>query len=433
MISAIETRPLPTADTAMPATPELSKETQIFCRSINATSTVLYQMMCDSRNHQHKNFMFFVPNLFASLSMIYAGAPESLKDAMERAFHMGELKDEKWHAHFNAWSQKIQNNCGTFTESVSAMLKTDQQRVKFLQGQLVVSKLPLAQQFSQNLAYYRPECTTFQNPEDAKAITNAWVEKKTEGKIKNLVEDVSSELVLIMASAALFQGNWQYPFKKENNSQEVFYNSDGTKVKVPMMNKGIDTLKMAHDHGKDYSIEILELPFHGNISLLIINPEFSRWEKDAYKKCAPQLQNYMTADNLQKLLDNYEKRFSKARGLSIGIPKVTLEDKTDLMQELKQSELVKKILDADFNCMFNTDSKQVMKTPQLVSEVKFVMNEEGAEIAAASYSPTNAESCDPYFKVCGPFGIAVVDRQSKTIMGMGQVLKMVGEPVTKEW
>ncbi len=83
---------------------DLCRETLLFQKSLNLASTDLYRLMSQVRSNENRNFIFFTPNLIASLSMLYAGAPEELKRAMEEALHMGELKEDKWHTHFNAWS-----------------------------------------------------------------------------------------------------------------------------------------------------------------------------------------------------------------------------------------------------------------------------------------------------------------------------------------
>jgi serine protease inhibitor len=409
-------------------------ETTLFQKAINATATDLYRQMCAVRNVQNKNFIFFTPNLIASLSMLYAGAPAELKTEMEKALHMGELKEQMWHSSFQNWSEGIEKRCRGLSQSVPSMLKADQERLKFQQTQIITthSDAPLTHQARCNLMYYSPEMFTFSKPEEAQKLINDRVAQKTEGKIQNLVENVSSNLTLIMASAALFKGQWQYPFEKKDNSEEVFSNSDGSCVRVEMMNKGIDDLRMAYDHNEvmGNSIQILELPFHGDVSLLLFKLD-TRWGGKV-QDCAPALQKYMTRDTIQGLLDNYEKRFNKTSALTVGIPKVNLREKSDFLKELSHTELAQKLLSANFSGSL-VQTNIATLTPALVSEVNFTMDEDGAAVAAASYSPTYYQSCDPEYKLNVPFGLAIVDRTTQTILGMGQVLHMEGEKVDKKW
>lgn len=413
---------------------EVHTETILFQKAINATATDLYQQMCKARNSQNKNFIFFTPNLIASLSMVYAGAPEELKTVMEQALHMGELKGEQWHKKFQNWSEGIQNRSRALSQSVPSTLKANQAGFKFQQTQIIThhSDVALTNQARRNLLYYNPEMFSFTEPEEARRLINDRVEQKTEGKIQNLVEDVSKDLVLILASAALFKGQWKYPFEKEKNSEEVFNNNDGNCVRVEMMNKDIDDLRMASDYNEDadYSMDILELPFHGDIALLLIKP-YLGWDCKV-QNSASQLQKYMTESNIQGLLDNYDERFQKKKALKLGIPKVTLQEKTDLLKELSHTQLAQKLLEADFTGTLVQANKQTV-IPELVSEVNFTMDEEGAAVAAASYTPSRMQCTkQPKFILNGPFGLAIVDRTSQTVLGMGQVLNMDGEKLEKK-
>ncbi len=404
------------------------KETTLFQRAINAFSTDLYQQMSQIRSKENRNFVFFTPNVVASLSMLYAGAPKKLKNTMEETLYMGELKEGKWHTHFNHWSMDIQKR-GSAALQKSSLAKTDQIGFNFQQTQMIaVHKDTLLMESATNhLLKYKPEFLLFKNPEEARTLINEKVAEKTEGKIQDLIENIPEDLVLIMASVALFKGKWQYPFNKAENSKEVFYNSDNTKVHVEMMNQEIDDLRTALHYNADedtgYSVAVLELPFHGQLTLLLIKPDAKP------PKCAETLQRYMTQWGLQNLLERYENLFSDPYSLTIQIPKLILQDKTNLLTELSHTPWAQALLNADFNQTL-VDAGFPTRAPQLASEVHFHMDEEGAKAAAASYSAISSMGSDnSEFNVHGPFGLAIVDRTTQTILGMGQVLKMDGEPV----
>ena len=63
--------------------------------------------------------------------------------------------------------------------------------------------------------------------------------------------------------------------------------------------------------------------------------------------------------------------------------------------------------------------------------VDFNMSEDGVATGVASYSRSN-QSCDPQFKIDRPFGLAIVDRTTQTILGIGQMLHMEGENIEKQ-
>lgn len=386
-----------------------------FKAALNNWAMDLYQDFSKVRSLENKNFVFFTPNLLASFSMLYAGAPSELQKTMEKALHMGELTKENWHTAFNAWSQNLVDR--------SKQLHENKPIFHFQQLQMVASHVdaPLTEEAAANLSHYNAAYCPFSDPHEAGEFVNNKVEEVTEGMIKDLVspQDLSGDLVLLMASAALFKGQWEYPFATTSNSKETFYNCDGSEAVVEMMNQGLDNLKRAYDYVEgSHRMQILELPFHGNISLLLMKP--NRWGDSPAKN---QLTNYMTQKNIQGLLDNFDARFTESSALSIGIPKLDLTDKLDVLEELKHTPLAQAIKTADFTGSL-IKSGPPTKTPKLVSEVHFTMDEEGAKVAGASYSPTYRESCDPCFKLDGPFGMALIDRSTQTILGMGQILKL---------
>lgn len=394
------------------------RETALFYKALNSSAISLYSDMAKVRNLANKNFVFFTPNLFASLSMLYAGAPPPLQVMMEKAFHMGEITKDRWHSQFKLWSNGIQQR--------SQLLVGEQQSFFFQQVQMTAlhASVRFTEQAKQNLAAYNCEQLQFTDPQDAGIFINKRIEGITEGQIKDLVSqgDLTSDLMLLMASAALFKGQWQYPFDKLENSHEMFSNWDGTKVKVEMMNQALDDMKMAYDSLEgSHSIKMLELPFHGDISVLIMQPTFGY--QNTVSSCADQLKHYMTQENVQNLLDRFDARFQKRSALTVGIPKLNLHEKVDLLEELGHTGLAQAIKNSDFNGSL-IDANSQVSTPKLVSEVHFTMDEAGAQVAAASYSPSYQESCDPTFKLNGPFAMVIVDKSTKTILGMAQVLKM---------
>lgn len=158
--------------------PEMRKEMMLFQRAMNAAAMDLYQQLCAVRNIENRNFIFFTSNLIGSLSMLYAGAPEDLQAIIERDLHMGPLKGQKWHHHFQHWSEEIQSRSRTLSQSVPSMLKAaDFMRFTFQQIQVIThhSETPLVDRAKKNLAHYRPEIFSFTEPEEARQRINEQV------------------------------------------------------------------------------------------------------------------------------------------------------------------------------------------------------------------------------------------------------------------
>src|SRR5262245_15021103 len=75
--------------------------------------------------------------------------------------------------------------------------------------------------------------------EQARQAINTWVEKKTEGKIKDLIgpNDLNDQTRFVLTNAIYFLGKWESPFPKPATRDEPFTLDGGGKVDVKMMNR----------------------------------------------------------------------------------------------------------------------------------------------------------------------------------------------------
>lgn len=72
--------------------------------------------------------------------------------------------------------------------------------------------------------------------ERARQQINAWVERQTQDRIKNIIpEQDLSKWKLALVNAIYFKGEWSEPFEAKETRDEDFALADGTKVPVPMM------------------------------------------------------------------------------------------------------------------------------------------------------------------------------------------------------
>src|SRR5437868_6562596 len=73
------------------------------------------------------------------------------------------------------------------------------------QGLMTLKGISIPQTTQTRLDCFTPAHLVFNSAQEAKDLTNAWVETETEGKIKNLVESLPEDTVLMLATAALYQ------------------------------------------------------------------------------------------------------------------------------------------------------------------------------------------------------------------------------------
>lgn len=387
----------------------IPKEMQLFQEAVNKTACDFYQSLSQKSIPDHKNFMFFTPNLVGLLSLFYLQADlnkecssdliKQFKCALATSLNVDELTDEAHHQQFDKWMKNLHQR-GAVKLHDAATFHFQQIQIMSLSKDYYNANKDFFTSPESRLNYYSPEIFQEYNREKI----NQRVSDLTEGRIPELIESNCLQATRVSLSAALFKGKWVYPFKSQYNSEEIFNNSDGSKVLVTMINKRMDQLRMAFDE----EFKILELPFHGDISALFIKPTGRK----------RTLQEYMTEGNLLKLIGD-DKRFSPQRGLSAGIPKMVFDDKLEILSLLKDqkvSDLFYQIFGASVD-----------------SQVSFSLDEEGVAVAQATLHASWLLSCDPVFKLDSPFGMVIYDKTSNTILGMAQVLKLAGkDPKAKE-
>ena len=67
-------------------------------------------------------------------------------------------------------------------------------------------------------------------------IVNAWVDKHTSGRIKNIVAGrLPGDTSLLLANAIYFKGNWDRKFDSKATKDRPFHLADGSQKQVPMM------------------------------------------------------------------------------------------------------------------------------------------------------------------------------------------------------
>jgi serine protease inhibitor len=89
--------------------------------------------------------------------------------------------------------------------------------------------------------YYDADSRSFDiNDTDAPKKINAWIEDKTNGLIKNMVEKLNDNTLMLLINAIYFKGKWNSEFDPDETLQKPFYKSGGSSVQVPMMRQKSD-------------------------------------------------------------------------------------------------------------------------------------------------------------------------------------------------
>jgi len=246
--------------------------------------------------------------------------------------------------------------------------------------------------------------------EMARQTINAWVEEKTNNKIKDLIARgvLDSMTRLVLTNAIYFKGKWARQFKEKNTKQDPFTLLNGSKIDVPMMNQTAD-----FNYIQTEDFQGLELPYVDNeLSMIILLPKkfdgLAAFEKT------------FTLENLSRWL-------AKPRRCEVivSIPKFKMTSQFSLADVLKSMGMADAFIPdvADFS---GINGKRDLFISAVIHKAYVDVSEEGTEAAAAtgvimkttSAGPTQT----PVFRADHPFVFVIRDNHSGSILFIGRVL-----------
>ena len=287
-------------------------------------------------------------------------------------------------------------------------------------------------------------------PEAARKRINAWVEKQTRDRIKNLIppKAINNTTRLVVTNAIYFKGQWLSPFEKAQTRERPFTLAGGKKVKVPTMHGYPSGARYAafdregtffdtpariergsNDTAKFYpgpnGFEVLEMPYKGgDVSLVALLPRSAAG--------LPALEKRLNATNLQAWLGKL-----RQRSVGVYLPKFALESSFDLKKALQGLGMKRAFVDprdrngAQFDGMSQaTDPDNKLYISKVLHKAFVEVSEKGTEAAAATAmvlaEPSSAAVTVPFtpiFQADRPFVFLIRDQKTGTILFLGRILE----------
>jgi serpin B len=205
--------------------------------------------------------------------------------------------------------------------------------------------------------------------EDSRLVINAWVEEKTNERIKNLIPPNSLTPVtrMVLTNAIYFKGTWQKAFDKDLSYEANFYDRNRVAGKVMMMQK--EDEQSIFPYFEDQFGQYIELPYAGEaLSMQVILPAMMREE------------NMSDAGLLTHFL-KIEKKLQLKR-VDVALPRFKIENKFELTKVLMDLGMNKAFDDgAEFYNMCESES---LKIASVIHQSFVEVNESGTEAAAAT-------------------------------------------------
>jgi serpin B len=244
--------------------------------------------------------------------------------------------------------------------------------------------------------------------ETARKTINAWVEKKTNDKIKNLISEgvLDSMTRLVLTNAIYFKGNWARQFEEKRTQDAPFTLSDGQKINAATMNQKAEFGYMETD-----TFQALELPYvDEELSMVILLPK----KFDALD----EFEKTLTPEILTQWLIKIHKR-----EVVVFLPKFKMTSQFSLASVLESMGMEDAFSsNADFS---GINGKRDLFISAVIHKAYVEVNEEGTEAAAATGVVMRLTSVGPapipVFRADHPFLFLIRDNLTDSILFIGRV------------
>jgi serpin B len=242
--------------------------------------------------------------------------------------------------------------------------------------------------------------------EGSRRIINAWVEDRTEDRIRDLIPagSLSGITRTVLTNAIYFNAPWSTPFSLGATQDAPFTLSDGTTVTAQMMRRTV----YGNYAGTD-EWQALELPFRGEqLSMLVIVPAPDSFDDFDASLSGARLREIVNA--------------IQVANVDFALPRFAFETELDLSDELQAMGMATAfaIEEADLSGML--DEPRLWLT-DVFHKAFISVDETGVEAAAATaIGGSGVLSVPTPMRADRPFYFAIRDRETELVIFWGRVM-----------
>lgn len=373
----------------------LEQESSSLVKSSNTFGVNVFKQVLQGEE-EYTNVMISPLSIFQALSMTRNGANGLTKDEMSDVLAF----DKSQNADLNEYQKKL----------VDALKKADNKiNLNIANSIWYRNDVTVESDFIQtNKDFFNAEVNAldFSDAENSKRTINSWVEKQTNGKIPEIVDEITPDHVMFLINAIYFYGQWQNEFDVKNTKKETFYPESGAEVTVHMMHQ-----EASLGYAKNELFSMIEMPYgNGHFNMVVLLPN------DGKK----------ISDIVDALDDENWGAWMKSvhpQEVVLGFPKFKFEGDYEL-----NDPLIRMGMPLAFSTM--ADFTDVLKDGGIyISKVKhktFIeVDEKGTEAAAVTSVEFELTSAGPQktsFIANKPFLFAITEKDTQAILFMGKFM-----------
>jgi serpin B len=361
---------------------------------ITSTNTFAFDIFREILKSQADENIIISPlSISYALSMTVNGANNVTRDSILKALRVSGIS--------------VDDLNKSYSNLTDALLKVDSRvNIKIANSVWTENNFVVKKPFTDVLTdYYDAESQSFDiNDVTVPAKINTWIENHTNGLIKNMVDRLNENTVMLLINAIYFKGKWRNEFDVKATTARNFTKTSGSTVSVQTMHQKEKNRAFAGD-----GFVVAELPYgQGNFVMDIILPDGNN--------LTPFAQNLTGADFTSWINSLTE------REINLYLPRFKNEFKKKLKDVLSSMGMGVAFNDA-------ADFSNISDLPLLINDVThqalIETNEEGTEAAAATIVDigfTSAGPNDPItIDVNRPFIYVIRETTTNSILFMGRV------------
>lgn len=362
---------------------------------IRSTADFSIELFKKSINDE-KNSLISPLSVMLSLSMTANGADKETLSQMEKV--MGkDISIDELNEYLHTYVNSLPNAFKTKLNIANSIWYNDHD-----------NHMKVDDTFLQiNKNYYNPSIYKSDFNQQTVDDINHWVSKKTDGKIKNIVDKIDSDTKMLLINAVAFDAKWEEKYENKNISKDIFHTIDGEQQNAYFMYSIEDT------YLNDGNATGFIKPYYGD------RYEFVALLPNMDQTIGEYIQS-LTGEELLKTIKNAE-----FKRVGVYLPKFeydyTIHMNTALVNLGMTDAFSEK---ADFSRMSNLD----LYIYDVLHSSYISVDDNGTKASAATKVEMREKSADmppdENVKLDRPFVYAIIDSKTKLPIFIGTMMNI---------